>query len=43
MSVESLYVAFMVIEIQVVVFQLSMPYSDVVGYQCFRGPNCLHL
>jgi len=19
-----------------------MPYSDVVGYQCFRGPCCLH-
>jgi hypothetical protein len=19
------------------------PYSDVVGYQCFGGPHCLHL
>jgi len=27
---------------QITVFQVMIPCSDVVGYQCFRGPCCLH-
>jgi hypothetical protein len=30
-------------EIQVVVFWIMMPYSDVIGYQHFGGPCCFHL
>jgi hypothetical protein len=26
-----------------VVFWVMTPYSDMVGYQCFRGPCCFHL
>jgi hypothetical protein len=33
----------MVMKIQDVVFWVVMPCSDVVGYQCFGGPCCLHL
>jgi len=33
----------MMMKIQVVVFWVVTPYSDVVGYQCFRGPCCLPL
>jgi len=29
--------------IQVAVFCVMTPCSDVVGYQNFRGPCCLHL
>jgi len=29
--------------IQVVVFLVLTLWSDVVGYQCFGGPCCLHL
>jgi len=33
----------MVIKIQVVVFWVVTPCSDVVGYQCSGGPSCLQL
>jgi len=33
----------MAVKIHVMVFWVVMLYSDVVGYQCFRGPCCLHL
>jgi len=29
--------------IQVEVFWVLIPFGVVVGYQCFRGPWCLHL
>jgi hypothetical protein len=34
--------AFTVMKIQVQVFLVVIPLSSVVGYQCFRGPCCLH-
>jgi hypothetical protein len=34
---------FMVMKIQVKVFWVMMPCSFAVGYQCSRGPFCLHL
>jgi len=34
---------FMAVRIQVVVFCVVMPCSDVVAYQHFGGPSCLHL
>jgi len=33
----------MVMKIQVVFFWVVTPCSDVVGYQCFGEPWCLHL
>jgi len=33
----------MVMKIHIMVFWVVMPYSDMVGYQCFGGPCCLHL
>jgi len=33
----------MVMKIQVVVFWVMTPCSDVVAYQCFGGPCCLHV
>jgi hypothetical protein len=35
--------AFMTVKIQFKVLWVVTPYSVVVGYQCFRGPCCLHL
>jgi len=32
-----------VIKIQVVVFWIMTPHSEVVGYQHFWGPCCLHI
>jgi hypothetical protein len=37
------YEVFMVVKIQVKVFWVVMPCSDVVEYQCFGGPYYLHL
>jgi hypothetical protein len=34
---------FTVVKNQVKAFWVVMPSSVVVGYQCFRGPCCLHL
>jgi hypothetical protein len=34
---------FKVVKIHVKVFWVMTPCSDVVGYQHFRGPCCLHL
>jgi hypothetical protein len=34
---------FMTMSIQVVVFWDVIPYSDAIGYQCFRGPCCIYL
>jgi hypothetical protein len=34
---------FTAVKIQVEVFWVVTPCSVVVGYQCFRGPCCLHL
>jgi hypothetical protein len=34
---------FMAVKIEFVVFWVVAPFSVVVGYQCFRGPCCLHL
>jgi hypothetical protein len=34
---------FMVVKVQGEVFCTVMPCNAVVGYQCFRGPCCLHL
>jgi len=34
---------FTVVKIRVVVLWVVMLYSDMVGYQCFRGSWCLHL
>jgi len=28
--------------VQVMVLSLEMPYTDVMGQQCFEGPSCLH-
>jgi hypothetical protein len=30
-------------KIQVIDIRVVMPYSDMVGYQHFGGPSCLHL
>jgi hypothetical protein len=35
--------ASMTVMFQVEVFWVVMPCNVVVGYQCFRGPCCLHL
>jgi hypothetical protein len=40
---EARYEVFMVVKIQVKVFGVVIPYSVVLGYQCSRGPCCLHL
>jgi hypothetical protein len=34
---------FTAVKIQIVVFWVVTPYSDVVGYQHFGGPYSLHL
>jgi hypothetical protein len=34
---------FTAVKIQVNVFWVVTPYSDVVEHQCFGGPCCLHL
>jgi hypothetical protein len=31
------------IQVEVEVFWVVMPFSVAAGYQCFRGPSCLHL
>jgi hypothetical protein len=33
----------MMMKIQVVVFWVLTPCTDVVGYQCFGGPHCFHI
>jgi len=35
--------SFTAMKIEVVVFRVLAPCNDVVGYQCFGGPCCLHL
>jgi hypothetical protein len=37
------YEIFRVMEIHAMDFWVMTPYSDVVGYKCFRGLHCLHL
>jgi len=34
---------FTAITVKVLVFQVVMPYNDMIVYQHFRGPCCLHL
>jgi len=34
---------FTVMKIQIVLYCVLTPCSDIVGYQCFRGPCYIHL
>jgi len=38
-----MFEVFTAMKIQIVVFWVVMPCSDVVGYRRFGGPCCLHL
>jgi hypothetical protein len=40
---EDLVASIFRVKIQVSVFWVMTPYSDVLGYHRFRGPCCLHL